>query len=154
MLFPVTKISPLNEMLEFPGAETTGRIGKFERPKEVGSLLEVGPNGVNLVDKVLNADNAVLAKALFDDGIVGERDALLVNFSIAALVNELTDSLEVGVAVGDERLDNLEHLQGGLGQPDENAVVDLEETEKLQGLSLLGIDFVDTVDLVSRQTLS
>ena len=135
-------------------SETSSWVAELEWPEEVGSLLEVGADSEDLVDEVLNADDAVCAEVFFNDGVVGERDALLVNFSIAALVNELADSLEVGVAVGDERLDNLEHLQGGLGQPDENAVVDLEETEKLQGLSLLGIDFVDTVDLVSRQTLS
>lgn len=40
----------------------------------------------------------------------------------------------------------LEHLQGGLGQLDENTIVDLEETKELQRLAFLRVDLVDTLD--------
>lgn len=134
-------------MLELAGAEATGRVGELEGPEEVGGLLEVRADGVDLVDQVLHADDAVLAEVLLDDGVVGERDALLLaGLGVAALVDELADGLEVGVAVGDEGLDDLEHLGGGLGQADEDAVVDLEETQELQGLALLRVDLVDTLD--------
>jgi hypothetical protein len=39
----------------------------------------------------------------------------------------------------------LQHLQGGLGEPDEDAIVDLQETQQLQCLALLGIDLVDAL---------
>lgn len=61
-------------------------------------------------------------------------------------VDELTDGLLVRVAVGDVGLDDLQHLNGSLGQLDEDTVVDLEETEELESLALLGINLVDTLD--------
>jgi hypothetical protein len=57
-----------------------------------------------------------------------------------------TDGLQVGVAVCDEGLDDLQHLNGGLGEADEDTIVDLEKTEELEGLALLGVNLVDTVD--------
>lgn len=35
---PVTKVTTLDEMLEFPCPPATGGVGELERPKEVGSL--------------------------------------------------------------------------------------------------------------------
>jgi len=69
-----------------------------------------------------------------------------IHLAIAALVDELADGLEVGVSVGNVRLNNLQHLNGGLGEADEDTIVDLEKTEKLEGLALLGVDLVDTLD--------
>lgn len=126
-VLPVTKITTLDEVLELAGTETTSGGGKLEGPEEVGGLLEVGANGVDLVDEVLDADDAEVAEVLLNDLVVGERQALLVDLTVAALVDKLADGLEVGVAVGDERLDNLEHLNGGLGQLDEDTIVDLEK---------------------------
>jgi hypothetical protein len=142
----VSKITALDEVLELAGAETTSGGRELEGPQEVGGLLEVGADSVDLVDEILNADDAVLSEVLLNNLVISERDALLVDLSIAALVHELTDGLQVGVSVGDEGLDDLEHLGGGLGQLDEDTVVDLEETEKLEGLALLGVDLVDTVN--------
>jgi len=133
-------------VLELPWAEATSGRGQLERPQEVAGLLEVGADGVNLVDEVLDADDAELAEVLLDDVVVGDGEALLVDLSVAALVDELTDGLQVGVAVCDEGLDDLQHLAGGLGEPDEDTIVDLEETEELQSLALLGVDLVDTLD--------
>lgn len=142
----VAKVTTLDEVLELAGTEATGGGGQLEGPQEVGDLLEVGADGVDLVDEVLNADDAVLAEVLLDDLVVGDGKALLVDLSVAALVDELADGLQVGVAVGDEGLDDLQHLGGGLGEADEDTVVDLEKTEELEGLALLGVDLVDTLD--------
>jgi hypothetical protein len=131
-------------MPELPWAEATGRGAKLEWPEEVGGLLEVGADGVDLVDEVLDADNAELAEVLLDQLVVGDRQTLLVDLSVTALVDKLTDGLQVRVTVSDERLDDLQHLGGGLGEPDENTIVDLEETEELESLALLGVDLVDT----------
>jgi hypothetical protein len=68
-------------------------------------------------------------------------------------VDEFADRLLVGVTVSDERLDNLQHLHGSLGELDEDTVVDLEQTKELQSLALLGIDLVDTLDTDDKSQL-
>lgn len=153
VLLTVAKVTTLDVVLELAGTEATSGVGELEGPEEVGGLLEVGADGVDLVDQVLHADNAVLGKVLLDDGVVGEGNALLVDLGVSALVDELADGLQVGVTVGDERLDDLEHLRGGLGQTDEDTVVDLEKTEELESLALLGVDLVDTLDAGNEDEL-
>lgn len=149
LVLAVTQVTSLDEVAEFAGAEATGRVGELEWPQEVGGLLEVGSDGVDLVDEILHADDAVLAEVGLDNGVVGESNALLVDLSVSALVDELADGLEVGVTVGDPWLDDLEHLKGGLGQADENTIVDLEKTEELEDLAGLWCNLVDTVDCIS-----
>lgn len=46
--------------------------------------------------KILNAENIVFAEGLLDDGVVGERDALLVDLAVTALVDKFTNGLQVG----------------------------------------------------------
>lgn len=142
----VAEVTTLNVVLELAGAEATSGVGELEGPQEVGDLLEVGADGVDLVDEVLHADNAVLAEVLLNDGVVGKSNALLVDLSVSTLVDELLDGLQVGVTVGDPGLDDLQHLSGGLGDLDEDTVVDLEETEELEDLAGLGGNLVDTLD--------
>ena len=48
--------------------------------------------------EVLNAEDVVLAEVLLNDLVVGEGDALLVDLAVAALVDKLTDGLQVGLA--------------------------------------------------------
>lgn len=153
MLLTVAKVTTLDVVLELAGTEATSGVGELEGPEEVGGLLEVGADGVDLVDQVLHADNAVLGKVLLDDGVVGEGNALLVDLGVSALVDKLTDGLQVGVTIGNEWLDDLEHLRGGLGQADEDTVVDLEKTEELESLALLGVDLVDTLDAGNEDEL-
>ena len=145
VLLTVTSVTTLDEVLDLAGVEATVGVGELEGPEEVVGLLEVGANSVDLVDQVFHADNAVLAEVLLNDLVVGKSNALLVDLSVATLVDELTDSLEVGVTVGDVGVDNSQHLLGGLGETDEDTVVDLEQTEELQDLTGLGSDLVDTV---------
>lgn len=133
-------------MLEFSGAEATIGVAELEGPQEVGGLLEVGADGDNLVNEILHADDAVLAEALFNDGVVGQGNALLVDLAVSALVDELLDALEVGVTIRDPGLDNLDHLSGSLGDTDEDTIVDLEKTEELEDLAGLRRNLVDTLD--------
>lgn len=146
VLLAVAQVTTLDEVLELAGAEATVGVAELEGPQEVGGLLEVGADGVDLVDEVLHADDAELAEVLLDDGVVSERSALLVDLAVSALVDKLLDGLEVGVAVGDPGLDDLDHLGGGLGDLDEDAVVDLEEAQQLEDLARLGRHLVDTLD--------
>jgi hypothetical protein len=145
-LLAVAEVTTLDEVLELAGAEATVGVGQLEGPQEVGGLLEVGADGVDLVDEILHADDTVLAEVLLNDGVVGQGNTLLVDLSVTTLVDKLLDGLQVGVTVGDPGLDNLKHLSGGLGDPDEDSVVDLEETEELEDLAGLGGNLVDTLD--------
>lgn len=65
----------------------------------ISHLLEVGASGGDLVHEVLDRKDVVLAKALFDDSVVGKGNALLVDLSIATLVDQLADRLQVRLAV-------------------------------------------------------
>lgn len=141
-------------MLELAGAETTSGGRELEGPEEVGSLLEVGANSEDLVDEILHADNAVLAEGVLNDGVVGKSSALLVDLAVTTLVDELLDGLQVGVTVGDPGLDDLKHLSGGLGDADEDTVVDLKETEELEDLAGLGGNLVDTLDADDEHQLA
>ena len=61
-------------------------------------------------------------------------------------VDELPNRLLIRVAVCHKRLDNLQHLHGGLGDFDEDTIVDLQQPQKLQRLALLRVDLVDALD--------
>ena len=76
--------------------------------------------------RTIPTEDAVFAKELLDNRVVGDGDALTINFCIAALVDELADRLEIGLAICDEGVDNVEHLLSRLGYSDEHAVVDLK----------------------------
>ena len=145
VVLPVTSVTTLDEVLDLAGVEATVGVGELEGPQEVVGLLEVGADSVDLVDQIFHADNAVLAEVLLNDLVVGQRLALLVDLAVAALVHQLTHALQVGVTVGDVGVDNGQHLLGGLGQTDEDTVVDLQQTEELQDLAGLRSDLVDTI---------
>lgn len=144
VLLAVAKVTTLDEVLELAGTEAAVGVGELEGPQEVGGLLEVGANSVDLVDEILDTDNAVLAEVLLDDGVVRQGNALLVDLSVSALVDELLDALQVGVTVGDPRLNNLDHLGHGLGDANKDTVVDLQKAEQLEDLAGLGGNLVDT----------
>lgn len=152
-LATVTSVAALGVVGELLTLEATVGVRKLEGPKEVGDGLEVGAAGGDLVDNVLDREDAELAEVLLNDLVVVDGQALTVDLGVTTLVDELTDGLEVGCAVGDVRLNELEHLRGGLGQSDKDTVVDLEETEELQDLARLGGDVVDTTETDNKDNL-
>jgi len=154
VLLTVTGVTTLDVVLELASTEATVRVGELEGPQEVVGLLEVGANGVDLVDEILHADNAVLAEVLLDDLVVGEGSAHLVDLSVTTLVQKLADGLQVGVTVGNVGVDDGQHLLGGLGQADEGTAVDLDQTEQLEDLAGLGGNLVDTEKKVSNVLLA
>lgn len=132
-------------MLELPRSEASEGVAQLEWPQEVAGLLEVGSHGDDLVDQILHTYNAVFPEVVFDDLVVGERNALLVNLAVTTLVDELADGLKIWVAVSNVGLDDLEHFIGCFCETDKDAVVDLKKTEKLEDLAGFRSDFVDTV---------
>lgn len=65
--------------------------------------LEVRSNGEDLVDEILDGLDSDVTEGALDDGVLLERDALAVDLAVTSLVDDLFDSLEVGVAPGDVR---------------------------------------------------
>lgn len=117
---------------------------ELEGPQEVVGLLELGAAGGDLVDEVLNAGDSGLSELTLDDAVVGDGDSASVHLSVAALVDKLADGGSGGVSVGDEGLDDLDHVPGGLVQLDEDSVVELSQSKQLQDLLGLGGKLVDT----------
>lgn len=145
VLLAVAGVTALDVAGELPGAPAAGGVRQLEGPEAGGDLLEVGAAGGDLVNEVLNADNAELAELLLDDRVVGDGDALAADLGVSALVDKLADGLEVGLTVGDVGLNEAEHLLGGLGHANEDTVVDLEEAEELEDLLGLGGKLGDTL---------
>ena len=127
-------------------AESASWVGELEGPQEVSCLLEVLSDGVDLVDQIFSTNNVVLAKLLFNDGIVGDSDTLSVDLGISTLVDEVADGLQARVSPGNVRVDNTEHLDSGLVQLDEDTIIDLSQTEKLKNLAGTRVDLVDTTN--------
>lgn len=62
------------------------------------NLLEVGAGSSNFVNEIFYAEDFIFAKCLLNDGVVCKGDALLVDLSVTALVDEFTDGLDVWLA--------------------------------------------------------
>ena len=119
--------------------EATEWGGELEWPEEVVGLLEVGTDGPNLMDKILNAvDVAGFSEGLLDHRVVAEGDSRSVNLAETTLVDELADGITGWVAVGHVRLNNSDHVDGGAVKLDEDTVVELSQTEELHDLLGLG----------------
>jgi hypothetical protein len=50
VVFSVTQVTSLDEVLELPRSESASWVAELERPQEVGGLLEVGTDGGNWPD--------------------------------------------------------------------------------------------------------
>lgn len=76
-----------------------------------------------------------------------------VHLSETSLIHKLADGGSVGESVSDERLDSSEHLDGGLVDLQEHAVVDLPKPEESEDRLHLGADFVDTLESEDKEDL-
>merc|ERR1719511_525986 len=131
-VLPVSEVSALDKVVRLL-APPSGRGVELEGPQEVGGVLEVGPDG--------------------DDLVGGDGRPATVLLDEPALVHQLADRFESGRSPGDVGLANPKHVDGGLVQLDEDTVVDLSETEELESLLDLGSDLVDTTDADDKGVL-
>merc|ERR1719437_318455 len=123
------------------------RVGELEWPQEVVGLLEVGPDGVDLVDKIRTAfDSGAVSESLGDDLVGGNGDALLVDLSESTLVHKLLDGGSGRVSVSHVWFDQSEHTNGGFVQLHKSGVVELTKTEELHNLLGLGGDSDNTAN--------
>ena len=118
---------------------------KFEWPQEVVGFLEFWSTGDNFVNEVFNAGNSVFTEFSFDDAVVSKRKSSSLNFTATSLVDKLRDGLSRWVSVGNEWFNHLDHVPGGFVQFDENSVVQLSQSEKLQDLLWLWGKLSDTI---------
>lgn len=137
-------------MLELSRPEATRGIRQLEWPQEVARLLEVGPHSHNFMHQILHTDDAEFAQVLLDDLVIGEGNSLLVHLSVSSLVDKVADGFYARVPIGDVGFDDLEHFGSSFGKFDEDAVVDLEETEELHNFAGFRGHFVDTENACQR----
>merc|ERR1712029_1270180 len=74
---------------------------QLEGPQEVGCVLEVGADREDLMDEMLHADNAKLAKSSLNQVVGGDGSAVAIDLDETALVHQLAYRLEVGRSPGD-----------------------------------------------------
>ena len=96
------------------------------------------------MDKVLNASDAGFAELTSDNGVIGEWESASVDLAVSSLVDQLGDGGSGWETVGDEWLDDSDHVPGGLVQLHEHSVVQLSQSEELQDLLWLWCELVDT----------
>jgi len=101
VILTVTVVSSLVIMDGLLPQSSSGRV-ELEGPQEVVGFFEVGSDGVDFVDKILNADDSVLSKSLFNDAVVVEGNPLPVHLGVSSLVDEFLDALKIGVSIGVE----------------------------------------------------
>lgn len=77
------------------------------------------------MDQVFHANDAKVAKGGLDYLVVRKGYSLAINLGKATLVDQLSDGLEIRIAVGDERLNQTKHLGGRVRQTNKDTVVDL-----------------------------
>ena len=126
------------------GSKALKGRGELEWPEEVVSLLELGSESGDFMDKILNARDSVLSKDGLNDIVVSQGNSRAVNLAVASLVDELLDGCLGWVSIGNVRLNASEHVDGGLVQSNEHSVVQLSQSEELQDLLVLGVKLVDT----------
>lgn len=140
----VTSVTTLDVVGELLALESTVGVRQLEGPQELVGVLEIGASSGDLVNQVLDRDDSVLAQVLLDEGVGGDGQTLAVDLGVSTLVDQVADRGNGGLSVSHVRLNQLQHLLGGLGQLDEDTVVDLDQSEELEDLPRLGGDVVDT----------
>merc|ERR1719229_380830 len=137
LVLSATEVSTLDEVVGLLSPSPSWVV-QLEGPQEVGSVLEVWSNSENLVDQILNTDNAHLAQLILNDIVGGDWSSVSIDLDKSTFVDEITNSLQVGGPVGNVRLADPEHVGGGLVHLDEHSVVDLPQSEQLENLPDLG----------------
>jgi len=127
----VTALHKVNGLL----APSSSCIVQLERPQEVGCGLEVLANGVDFVDQIFNANDAITTQMLLNHCVVGDWNSLTINLAIATLVHEIVNGLHVRIAPRNVRFSNTEHILCGLVDANKNTIVDLAQAKELKNLS-------------------
>ncbi len=74
-------VTTLNVLLELASVPVAVGVREIERREEVACLFEIRASGMDLMDEVLDGDDAVSAERSLNDGVVGEGETPLVDLS-------------------------------------------------------------------------
>jgi len=148
----IASITVLNIVVPLLG-EPTKRSAQLEGPQKVVGLLEARANSVNLVDEILNANDAILAKGLLDDTVVGQRGSALGELAVTTLVDQLPNTLQIGIPVGDIGLNPAQHVHGGLVHLHEHSVENLPKPQQLHDCPHLRMHVIDTPNTDDKHQL-
>ena len=96
LVLSVSVITTLNKVRGNLTEATPWRT-ELHGPQEVVSFLEVLTHRVDLMDEILNADDTKLAQLLFNDRVVSDGNTLFVDLAMAALVDQLSHTLQIWV---------------------------------------------------------
>lgn len=129
----------------------SGRV-ELERPEEVSSLLEVRSAGGDLVDKVFNANDVFLSEVLLNNEVRVQRNSLSVDLAESSLVDKLGNggsgwvaTINTNLPERNPWLNSSKKALSSFVSSDDHGVVDLSKSEKLQDLSFLRRNSVDTL---------
>lgn len=95
--------------------------------------------------QIFHADDILSAQSTFDNGIGSKGCTSVINLGETTFVDKVSDCFQVGIAPGDVGFTDSEHVNRGLIQLDEDTIVDLSQSEQLEGLPYFGMDLVNTV---------
>jgi len=70
----------------------------------------------------------------------------VVDFTKSTFIDKFSDRLLVWIPPSNVRLTDSQHINSSLIKFDENSIVDLSESEKLQSFANLWVDLVDTTN--------
>jgi len=123
---------------------SASRSVQLERPQKVRRLPEVGSDAGYFVNQIRYADDVAFTQFLLDDLVVDNRNSLTLHLCETTFENQGVDGLHVRMTPSDVRFHDTQHIDRGLVQFDENAVVDLSQTEQLQNFTHTRMKTVDT----------
>merc|ERR1712146_405987 len=124
---------------------------QLEWPQEVVRLAEVRSHSEDLVNEVLHAHDAVLAKPTLHNSVIVEGQTLLVDLAKSTLVDQVTHRLERRVTIREVWFHTRQHLCGSLRGLHEDTHVHLEQTHDRQDLLGLGVHVSETADADHEQ---
>ncbi len=88
----------------------------------------MGSDGSDFMDEIFSGSNSVLAELSLNNAVVGEWDSALVNFPIASLVDEVSNSLLAGVAISNVGFNSSDHVDSSFVESNKGAVVQLSQS--------------------------
>ena len=86
LVFSVAPDSTIVIWVSFLSESLFGGV-KFEGPQEVVGFFEVGSDGVDFINEILNVSNAVLSKLSLNDAVISKRNSAFVDLTISSLVD-------------------------------------------------------------------
>ena len=88
LVLSASEVTTLHEVIDLLPPAAGGSV-QLERPKKVGSVLEVGTNVEDLVNQILDTDDPELAELILDDVIRCNGSAVAVNLPQETFILDL-----------------------------------------------------------------